>query len=80
MIIFAGRGNTGATNFSGTVSRFRGVDVFINERREGDPVSALRDMWIHNVTRIDILRAGEASARYGGDGWLGAISVSTRER
>jgi hypothetical protein len=54
--------------------------VFINERREGDPISALRDMWIHDVLQIDIMSAGEASARYGGDGWLGAISVSTRRR
>lgn len=80
VIVFAGRGVTGTSNFSGSAGRFRGIELFINERREGDPVSALRDMWIHNITQIDILSAGEASARYGGDGWLGAISVSTRDR
>ncbi|MDH3732059.1 MAG: hypothetical protein OEU54_00935 [Gemmatimonadota bacterium] len=79
-IVFAGRGVTGTTNLSGAVGRFRAVEVFIDERREADPVSALRDMWIHDVIQIDILSAGEASARYGGDGWLGAISIRTRER
>lgn len=80
VIVFAGRGVTGTSNLSGSAGRFRAVEVLINERREADPVSALRDMWIHNVVQIDILSAGEASARYGGDGWLGAISISTRER
>lgn len=80
VIVFAGRGVTGTTNLSGTIGRFRAIELFINERREGDPVSALRDMWIHDVKQIDILSAGEASARYGGDGWLGAISISTRDR
>ena len=74
VIVFAGRGVTGTTNFSGSAGRFRAVEMLINERREADPVSAIRDLWIHDVVQIDILSAGEASARYGGDGWLGAIA------
>ncbi len=61
-------------------SRFRGIQVLINERREADPVSAIREMSIDEVKQIDILTAGEASARYGGDGWLGVIAIRTRDR
>ncbi|MFV1986512.1 MAG: hypothetical protein ACC682_04485 [Gemmatimonadota bacterium] len=80
VIVFAGRGITGTSNLSGSYGRFRAIELFINERREGDPVSAIRDMWIHDIKLIEILSSGEASARYGGDGWLGAISISTRDR
>lgn len=60
--------------------RFTGVEVRINERREGDPINAIRDISIHEIKRIEIFSAGEASARYGGDGWVGAISITTRNR
>ena len=80
VIIFAGRGIDGITNLSGSAGRYRGIQMLINERREADPVSAIRGMSIYDVLQIDILSAGEASARYGGDGWLGAISIRTRER
>lgn len=80
VIIFAGRGIDGVTNLSGSAGRYRGIQMFINERREADPVSAIRGMSIYDIVQIDILSAGEASARYGGDGWLGAISIRTRER
>ena len=60
--------------------RFRGIQVYINERREADPVSAIREMSIDEVRQIQILRASEASARYGGDGYLGVIAITTRRR
>lgn len=60
--------------------RFRGIQVYINERREADPVSAIREMSIDEVRQIQILTATEASARYGGDGYLGVIAIRTRDR
>ena len=60
--------------------RFTTVQLLINERREGDPISAIRQMSIDEVKRIDILSRGEASARYGGDGWIGAIVITTQNR
>jgi len=60
--------------------RFTGVQVYINERREGDAVTAVRGMSIDEIKRIEILSSGEASARYGGDGWIGAIAITTRDR
>ena len=60
--------------------RFVGIQMRINERREGDPISAIRGMSIDEVKRIEILSSSEASARYGGDGWTGAISITTRNR
>lgn len=56
------------------------VQVLINERREGDGVSAMRGMSIDEIKRIEILNRSEASARYGGDGWMGAIILTTRNR
>lgn len=56
------------------------VEVRINERREADGVSAIRGISIDEIRRIEILSRGEASARYGGDGWNGAIVITTRER
>ncbi len=79
VIIFAGRGVTGQTSLSG-MGRFRGVEVYINERREADPVNAMRVMSIREIKQLDILSASEASARYGGDGWIGVISIRTRDR
>lgn len=60
--------------------RFRGVDMYVDDRRVFDPVSEIRNMSIDEVRQIDILRASEASARYGGDGYLGAIAIQTRDR
>jgi hypothetical protein len=78
-IVFVGRGVTGQPSLSG-MGRFRGVEVLINERREADPISAIRDMYIDEIKQLDILSPGEASGRYGGDGWLGAIAIRTRDR
>ncbi len=52
----------------------------INERATPDGVSAIRGMSIDEIRRIEILSRGEASARYGGDGWVGAIVITTRDR
>ena len=60
--------------------RFTSVQVRINERREVDPIPVLRQIWVEEIRRIEILSAGDASARYGGDGWVGAISITTRDR
>ncbi len=56
------------------------MEVRINERREGDGVNAIREMSIDDVSRIEILTRTEASARYGGDGYIGALVITTRNR
>lgn len=77
-IVFAGRGIDGTTSLSGT-SRYSGIQLFIDDRLQADPVNYLRSMSIDEVKQIQILSRTEASARYGGDGWIGAIAVTTRK-
>ena len=60
--------------------RLQAVVLRINERREPDAVNALREMSIDEVSRIEILSRTQASARYGGDGYVGAIVITTRSR
>jgi len=60
--------------------REQAVEVRINERREGDGVNAIRELSIDDVSRIEILTRTEASARYGGDGYIGALVITTRNR
>ena len=56
------------------------IQLRINERREADPIGAIRDLSIDEIGRIEILTRTEASARYGGDGFVGAISITMRDR
>ena len=56
----------------------QGVQVRVDERVERDPVNFLRSLSIDEISRIEILDRGEASARYGGDGWIGAIVIRTK--
>ena len=67
-----------ASNWS--VSRMQAVVLRVNERREPDAINALREMSIDEVSRIEILSRTQASARYGGDGYVGAIVITTRGR
>jgi hypothetical protein len=60
--------------------REQAMEVRINERREGDGVNAIRELSIDEVSRIEILSRTEASARYGGDGYIGALVITTRDR
>ena len=60
--------------------REQAVEVRIDERREGDGVNAIRELAIDEVSRIEILTRTEASARYGGDGYVGALVITTRDR
>jgi hypothetical protein len=60
--------------------REQAMEVRINERREGDGVNAIRELSIDEVSRIEILTRTEASARYGGDGYIGALVITTRDR
>ena len=60
--------------------REQAMEVRINERREGDGVNAIRELSIDEVSRIEILTRTEASARYGGDGYIGALVITTRNR
>ena len=60
--------------------RFTTVQVLVNDRPQGDGVSVVRGLSIDEVQRIDILSRSEASARYGGDGWIGAIVITTKDR
>ena len=69
-----------AASSSLRVGRLQRIQVRINERREADGVAAIRDMSIDEVSRIEILSRTEASARYGGDGFVGAIAITTRRR
>ena len=65
---------------SSTVGRMQAVQMRINERREADPIGAIRDLSIDEVNRIEILTRTEASARYGGDGYVGAIAITIGDR
>lgn len=76
-IVFAGRGVDGAPSLSGT-TRYSAIQLFIDDRLQADAVNYLRGMSIDEVQQIDILSRTEASARYGGDGWIGAIAIRTR--
>lgn len=77
MIVFAGRGIDGTASLSGT-SRYSGIQLFINDRLQADPINYMHSMSIDEVRQISILSRTEASARYGGDGWIGAIAITTR--
>lgn len=77
VIVFTGRGIDGTASLSGS-SRYQGIQLFIDDRLQADPVNYLRTMSIDEVRQIQILSRTEASARYGGDGWIGAIAVTTR--
>lgn len=61
-----------------TFGTYRGCPVIVNEREAHDPIATTRDLRIHELTRIEILRRSEASNRYGGSGWIGAIVVRTK--
>lgn len=77
LIVFAGRGVDGTPSLSGT-TRYSGIQLFVDDRLQADAVNYLRSMSIDEVRQIDILSRTEASARYGGDGWIGAIAIRTR--
>ena len=61
------------------LSRFRGVEVYVNERRTPDPMAAIRDLMTDEIKRLEILSSAEASSRYGGDGYIGIIAIRTRD-
>ena len=65
---------------SARAGTIQSVQLMINERREPDAVGAIRDLSIDEIGRIEILTRTEASARYGGDGFVGAIAITTRDR
>ena len=52
--------------------------LFVDNRRVPDPIPYLRELSMSQVESIRILRASEASARHGGDGRTGAVSITTR--
>jgi hypothetical protein len=74
VIMFTDRSSTSVVG-----GQFRGVQVYVDERRVPDSISAIRDLYTDEVKRLEILDSGEASARYGGDGWIGIISIRTRD-
>ena len=74
VIMFAERRSS-----SSVAGRLRGVQVYVNERRVPDPIAAIRDLYTDEVRRLEILNSAEASARYGGDGWIGIIAIRTRD-
>lgn len=59
----------------GGVAQLRGCGVYVNERQATGHISTLRSIYIHEVERLEILRRSEASNRFGGDGWEGAIVI-----
>ena len=73
VILFTDRSSTSVVG-----GQLRGVEVYLNERRVPDPIVAIRDLYSDEVTRLEILNAAEASARYGGDGWIGIIAIRTK--
>lgn len=54
-----------------------GALLFVDEEEVPDPVSLLRQMPMENVARMQILRASQTSARFGGDGRRGAVAIWT---
>lgn len=52
--------------------------LIVDNRRVPDPIPYLRELRMSQVESIRILRASEASARHGGDGRTGAVSITTR--
>ncbi len=76
-IVFDGRGVDGTASLSGN-TRYSGIQLYIDDRLQADAVNYLRSMSIDEVKQIDILSRTEASARYGGDGYIGAIAIQTR--
>lgn len=69
-----------AATSSARAGSMQSIQLRINERREADAVGAIRDLSIDEVSRIEILTRTEASARYGGDGFVGAIAITLRDR
>ena len=69
-----------AATSSARAGSMQSVQLRINERREPDAIGAIRDLSIDEISRIEILTRTEASARYGGDGFVGAIAITTRDR
>lgn len=60
----------------GGVTDMRGCAVVLEGRLiASGPIALLRSTYIHEVERLEILRRSEASNRFGGDGWSGAIVV-----
>ena len=51
--------------------------VFVDDRQVFDPIATIREMRTNQIERLEILRAGEASGRYGGSGYAGAIAIRT---
>ena len=56
-------------------SRWRPARVYLNEREIPAGVSALKELRISEVRRIEILTSTEASARYGGAGYSPVIAI-----
>lgn len=52
--------------------------LYVDNQEIPDPIPYLRDLPLSQVESIRILRASEASARHGGDGRTGAVSITTR--
>lgn len=52
--------------------------LYVDNRRVPDPIPYLRDLRLSEVETLRILRATETSARHGGDGRRGAVSITTR--
>lgn len=52
--------------------------LYVDNREIPDPIPYLRDLSLTRVETLRILRASETSARHGGDGRTGAVSITTR--
>lgn len=69
-------------SYGGSSSLAQGGDrpsvLLVNEQRALNPVQELRAMPLEQVHRLQILKATEYSARYGGSGRRGAVLITTR--
>ena len=59
-------------------SRYTGAAVFVDDREVADPIATVREITTAEVQRLQILTSTEASARYGGEGYTGAIAIRLR--
>lgn len=62
----------------GASDRWRRADVYLNGRRDIDPLGTVRLLRIEDVKRIEILTSTEASSRFGGDGYTPIIAIQKK--
>lgn len=69
------RSTMGTAGVATGSDRWRTADVYVNGRRDFDPLGTVRLLRVEDVRRIEILTSTEASSRFGGDGYTPIIAI-----